>query len=89
LRRRAAVEPVIGHLKEEHRMGRNYLAEQADDAANTVLAAIGYNFRLPLLWIAELWRALVLIALRDDHASAQSPYAARMRVLHRRLIIVW
>jgi len=25
LRRRAAVEPVIGHLKAEHRMGRNYL----------------------------------------------------------------
>ena len=26
LRRRSAVEPVIGHLKSEHRMGRNYLA---------------------------------------------------------------
>ena len=25
LRRRAAIEPVIGHLKAEHRMGRNYL----------------------------------------------------------------
>jgi hypothetical protein len=25
MRRRAAIEPVIGHLKEDHRMGRNYL----------------------------------------------------------------
>jgi IS5 family transposase len=25
MRRRAAIEPVIGHLKAEHRMGRNYL----------------------------------------------------------------
>ena len=32
LRRRAAIEPVIGHLKAEHRMGRNYLAHHAGDA---------------------------------------------------------
>ena len=39
MRRRSAVEPVIGHLKAEHRMGRNYLAHHAGDAANVVLAA--------------------------------------------------
>jgi IS5 family transposase len=48
-RRRPAVEPVIGHLKEDHRMGRNYLAGHAGDAANAVLAAVGYNFSLLLL----------------------------------------
>jgi transposase, IS5 family len=48
--RRPAVEPVIGHLKEGHRMGRNYLAGRAGDAANAVLAAVGYNFRLLLVW---------------------------------------
>src|SRR6476620_9310760 len=36
LRRRAAIEPVIGHLKAEHRMGRNYLAHHAGDAVNAV-----------------------------------------------------
>ena len=45
LRRRSAVEPVIGHLKAEHRMGRNYLWFRRGDAANAVLAAAGYNFR--------------------------------------------
>jgi len=39
LRRRAAVETVIGHLKAEHRMGRNYLAHRASDTANAILAA--------------------------------------------------
>ena len=39
LRRRAAVEPCIGHLKSEHRMGRNHFAHAAGDAANAVLAA--------------------------------------------------
>ena len=43
LRRRSAVEPVIGHAKTEHRMGRNYLAGTHGDAANAVLAAAGYR----------------------------------------------
>jgi IS5 family transposase len=76
LRRRAAVEPVIGHLKEEHRMGRNYLAGQAGDATNAVLAAVGYNFRLLLVWLAGLWCALLLVALIGDPASAPTAYAA-------------
>jgi transposase, IS5 family len=50
-RRRSAVEPTIGHLKNEHRMGRNHLAGRAGDAANAVLAAAGYNFRLLLRWL--------------------------------------
>lgn len=43
MRRRAAVEPVIGHIKNEHRMGRNYLFHRSGDAINAVLAAAGYN----------------------------------------------
>lgn len=43
LRRRSAVEPVIGHLESEHRMGRNYLSHRQDGAINAVLAAAGYN----------------------------------------------
>ena len=39
LRRRSAVEPVISHLKAEHRMGRNYLWFRRGDANNAVLAA--------------------------------------------------
>ena len=31
---------MIGHLKAEHRMGRNYLAHRAGDAVNAVLAAV-------------------------------------------------
>lgn len=49
--RRAAIEPVIGHTKSEHRMERNYLAHRAGDAANAVLAAAGYNFRRLIRWL--------------------------------------
>jgi IS5 family transposase len=54
LRRRAAIEPVIGHLKAEHRMGRNYLSHRAGDAVNAVLAAADYNFHLLLRWLEVL-----------------------------------
>jgi IS5 family transposase len=55
MRRRAAVERVIGHLKAEHRMGRNHLAHAASDAINAVLAAAGDNFRLLIRWLKLLW----------------------------------
>jgi IS5 family transposase len=59
MRRRAAVEPVIGHLKAEHRMGRNYLKGRHGDRINAVLAAAGYNFGLLLRWLERLLRALM------------------------------
>jgi len=54
MKRRAAVEPVIGHMKQDHRMGRNFLAHAAGDAINAVLAAAGYNFRRVLAWLRIL-----------------------------------
>jgi len=42
---RAAVEPVIGHLKGDHRMRRNHLKGRDGDRVDAVLAA-GYNFSL-------------------------------------------
>jgi transposase, IS5 family len=61
---RAAVEPVIGHIKAEHRMDRNYLKGRDGDRINAVLAAAGYtgyNFSLLLRWLAELLRALIVM----------------------------
>jgi IS5 family transposase len=51
MRRRSAIEPVIGHMKAEPRMGRNYLWYRQGDAINAVLAAAGYNFSLLLKWL--------------------------------------
>ena len=44
-RRRAGIEPVIGHIKQDHRMQRNYLKGTMGDAINTMLAAAGYNLK--------------------------------------------
>jgi len=70
MKRRAAVEPVIGHLKAEHRMGRNYLKGPEGDRINAVLAAAGYNFSLLLRWLAELLLALVTALTSAPRAQA-------------------
>ncbi len=73
-RRRSAVEPTIGHLKGEHRMDRNYLAHRVGDAINAVLAAVGYNFRLLLRWLAVLWAFIqALPAPTQGPSSAHQP----------------
>ncbi len=70
-RRRAAIEPVIGHLKAEHRMGRNHLAHRAGDATNAVLAAVGYNFHLLIRWLRLLlYRILLAFAVTNQFNPA-------------------
>lgn len=59
MKRRAAVEPVIGHVKAEHRIDRNYLKGRLGDSINAVLAAAGYNLGLLLRWLAELLRVII------------------------------
>jgi len=44
-RRRAAIEPVIGHLKQYFRMGQNYLNGENSPQINAMLAAAGWNFK--------------------------------------------
>jgi len=44
-RRRAAIEPVIGHLKTDFRMGQNYLHGEKSPQINAMLAASGWNFK--------------------------------------------
>ncbi len=62
LRRRSAIEAVIGHMKNEGHLGRCYLKGRAGDAANVILTAVGYNLRLVLAWLRALLR-LILNAL--------------------------
>ena len=45
LKRRSAIEPVIGHLKSDHRMGTNYLLGKSGDKINAICAAIGFNLK--------------------------------------------
>ena len=64
IKRRQAVEPVIGHLKQEHRLDRSWLKGALGDALNAIGAAAGYNLRwlmraiaLLCAWFTDLLRA--------------------------------
>ena len=70
MRRRAAVEPVIGHLKEDHRMDRNYLAHRHGDFNNAILAAAGYNFRRLIRWLAILLRLFLALLFATPNTRA-------------------
>jgi IS5 family transposase len=77
LRRRSAVETVIGHLKSDHRMNRNFLIGSEGDAANAVLAAVGYNFARLLAWLRQLWCAVLASLL-----ALMLPFARSLRPTH-------
>lgn len=55
-RNRAGIEPVIGHLKDDHRMRRNFLARALGDAVNCMLAGSAFNLKMRLNMIrASFW----------------------------------
>lgn len=85
LHRRSVVEPVIGHLKSEHRMGRNYLWHRHGDANNAILAAVGYNFRRLIRWLRPLLSEILSRILGRSPAKLHS-CRSETQVLHGRQI---
>ncbi len=60
--KRAAIEPVIGHLKSDYRLCRNYLKGILGDLMNAILAAAAMNFKRAMnLWRTEANRRWSLI----------------------------
>ncbi|TSE37436.1 hypothetical protein Tfont_00951 [Tepidimonas fonticaldi] len=67
LKRRQAIEPIIGHLKQDHRMGRCHLKGEMGDRLHAVLCAAGYNIRWLLRMIVKkgiTFLAQLLLSLR-------------------------
>jgi len=55
-RRRAAIEPTIGHLKADHRLSRNFYHKIFGDNINVMLAAADYNFkRMINIWGKDIF----------------------------------
>jgi IS5 family transposase len=76
LERRQAIEPIIGHLKADHRMDRCHLKGETGDRLHAVLCAAGDNIRWLLRMIAKkdlrAMLALLLRLLRLAKAGAKS-----------------
>jgi IS5 family transposase len=66
LRRRSAIEAVIGHMKTDGHLGRCHLKGRHGDAANAILTAVGHNFRLVLAWLRQLLLLILVAILNHD-----------------------
>ena len=86
-RRRAAIEPIIGHVKSDHRMQRNYLKGFVGDEINLLMAASAFNLKKWmnrfLLVIFMLRMALVIHLLTQIKRDQRGKYADLYLMLYR------
>jgi IS5 family transposase len=86
-KRRAAIEPIIGHLKSDHRLSRNYLKGFIGDEINLLLAAAAFNFKkwmnhfLVLVFMLKL--SAILYAISRTRQEDSHKYAALYLMLFR------
>ncbi len=59
LRRRSAIEAVIGHCKTDGHLGCNFLKGHLGDQVNALMTAVGYNLRLVLKWLRKLLSKII------------------------------
>ena len=69
--RRSAIEPVIGHIKHDFRMIRNYLKGKVGDAINLLLAAAAFNIKK---WLKALAEGLLFALLFFCGLARQKEY---------------
>jgi len=83
LKRREAIEPVIGHLKSDGLLGRNYLKGSEGDQMNVMLSCAGHNLRLILrqlrIFCLQIWRSLWVLLVasgqKGEFKSLETPIA--------------
>lgn len=92
LKRRSAIEPMIGHAKNDGRLGRNYLLGVDGDKINALLAAAGHNLRLVLTRLERLLAGFIgavaglmtkigQISIERDTGSVFSNIGLRLQAL--------
>jgi IS5 family transposase len=70
MKRRAAIEPTIGHLKSEHRMERNKLRGFIGDKVNAILSAAAMNFGKLLAFLLAFFSRLLFALFPAFRASS-------------------
>lgn len=60
-RKRAGIEPIIGHLKSDFRLMRNYLKGTVGDSINLMLVATAFNLRKLLRQLLDFWFSLFMV----------------------------
>ena len=77
LKRRQVVEPVIGHMKSDGLLGRNWLKGEIGDALHAVMCGAGHNLRLILARLRALYCALIAWFAGASEPRVRSSQAAQ------------
>lgn len=72
IHRRSAVEPAIGHMKNDGKLRRNWLKGSLGDALNAVLCGAGHNLRMILSAIRLFYVWMLCLSMADANRR-QSP----------------
>ena len=80
LRRRSAVEPVIGHMKDDGKLGRNWLQGILGDKINALLCGAGHNIRIILRKLRELFLFFVAFCQLGENRQQQPQISVVMRL---------
>ena len=82
IHRRSAVEPAIGHMKNEGKLRRNWLKGSLGDALNAVLCGAGHNLRMILRALRLLYVWILSSVIADiNPRQSRKPEFARFAVL--------
>ena len=81
LKRRQVVEPVIGHMKTDGLLDRNWLKGELGDALHAVMCGAGHNLRLILARLRALYWVLIAVTAmlaydRSEHRERDAHLAA-------------
>ncbi len=63
IKRRSAIEPTIGHMKSEGKLGRNWLKFALGDALHAILCGAGHNIRLLLRQLRRFYTFIFMLLL--------------------------
>lgn len=74
LKRRSAIEPVIGHMKDDHRLRRNFLKGKQGDHLNAILAGAGFNFRKLFSFLTPIFDFSFFLFRRLNRTSGHFAY---------------
>ena len=77
-RRRAAIEPVIGHLKTQFRLGQNYLSGSSSPQINAFLAATGWNLKKMMKKLKE-----------ENQKLLFAPFKSILNLLFSKNKLIW
>jgi len=88
-RRRAAIEPIIGHMKSDHRLSRNYLKGFIGDEINLLLAASAFNFKKWMNHFLAVVFMAKLLVIATMLATIRSEERHKYTTLHLMFFRLW